>query len=190
MSRFPFNNFILRASTSIGVLALVFSCMVERKPPIDEVAVVQQDYPDDHAFGVELMYSDSAQLKMTLKAPEVVRFLNSEEPYIEYPQGIYVQFFDALGNVSTTIRADYAHQNETTGIINAKNDVHVINSKGEELMSEHLIWNRETERITSDEFVRIRTEEQYITGYGLDSDQRFEDYTLKKIKGTLSLGDD
>jgi hypoxanthine-guanine phosphoribosyltransferase len=57
-------------------------------------------------------------------------------------------------------------------------------------MSEHLIWNRETERITSDEFVRIRTEEQYITGYGLDSDQRFEDYTLKKIKGTLSLGDD
>lgn len=180
----------VRAGILYGVLALLFSCSVERTPPAEEVAVVQEEYPDDHAYGVELMYSDSAQLKMTLKAPEVVRFMSIEQPYIEYPQGIFVQFFDQQGALSSTIRADYAHQDETTGIINAKNDVHVVNSKGEELMSEHLIWNRETERITSDEFVRIRTAEQYITGYGLDSDQRFEDYTLKKIKGTLSLDDD
>lgn len=180
----------VRAGILYGVLALLFSCSVERTPPVGEVAVVQEVYPDDHAFGVELMYSDSAQLKMTLKAPEVVRFMSIEEPYIEYPQGILVKFFDQQGAISSTIRANYAHQDETTGIINAKDDVHVVNSKGEELMSEHLVWNRETERITSDEFVRIRTSEQYITGYGLDSDQRFEDYTLKKIKGTLSLDDD
>ena len=65
----------------------------------------------------------------------------------------------------------------------------VVNKKGETLNTEHLIWEEKTEKIHTDEFVKITTEDEVIFGHGFESNQDFSKYRIKKIKGTIDLKD-
>ena len=71
----------------------------------------------------------------------------------------------------------------------AKRNVVVVNEKGEKLNTEHLIWEEEGDRITSDAFVKITTADEILMGEGLESNQSFTKYRIKKIKGTIRLKD-
>jgi lipopolysaccharide export system protein LptC len=69
----------------------------------------------------------------------------------------------------------------------AVNQVQVLNSQGDLLETEHLIWNQETEKVYTEEFVKITTKDEVIFGKGLESNQDFTKYVIKKISGTIML---
>jgi LPS export ABC transporter protein LptC len=69
----------------------------------------------------------------------------------------------------------------------ARNDVVVINSKGEKLKTEELSWSKKHHRIFTDEFVTITTEDEVIYGHGLEANEDFSKYTIKKISGTIEM---
>ena len=71
--------------------------------------------------------------------------------------------------------------------VNSSEDVKVYNISGDLLETEHLIWNEKTEKIYTEEFVKITTKDEVIYGEGLESNQYFSQYTIKKIKGTITL---
>lgn len=48
---------------------------------------------------------------------------------------------------------------------------------------------RSKRRIKTDAFIKITTSDQIIYGTGLDSDERFEEYEIKNISGTILLKD-
>ena len=69
----------------------------------------------------------------------------------------------------------------------AKNTVKVKNVNGDLLETEHLVWNEKTEMVYTEEFVKITTKDEVIYGEGLESNQDFTKYTIKKISGTIML---
>jgi hypothetical protein len=69
----------------------------------------------------------------------------------------------------------------------ARNDVVVINKKGEKLNTEELIWDEQREQIYSNAFVKITTDDEIIMGNGLESNQTFTDYTVKHITGSIKV---
>jgi len=169
-------------------LAMLLSCTpTDHKPEDFEV---DRSLPTEVAFDIELTYSDSAKKQIRLQAKEIDRYGNAEEPYTEYPKGILVWFYDDFGNVNSTITANYAIQYDRKKITEARNDVVVVNTKGETLNTEHLIWDEKEERIYTEEFVRITTENESITGYGFEADQEFNSYTIRNIQGTINLQED
>ena len=63
----------------------------------------------------------------------------------------------------------------------------VRNIEGDILETEKLNWNQQKEEIFTDEFVKITTENEVIFGEGLVSNQNFSRYTIRKIKGTITI---
>lgn len=157
---------------------------------LEEVnAVVENEVlPLSVADDIEIIYTDSAQLKVILEAKHLKRFAG-EDPYIEMTGGVYVRFFNNLGSVESELKSNYAISYEKSDIMEAKENVIVINKKGETLNTEHLIWEKKTEKIRTEEFVKITTEDEVIFGHGLESNQDFTKYRIKKIKGTINLQD-
>ena len=68
-----------------------------------------------------------------------------------------------------------------------RDDVAIVNTKGELLNTEELTWKRREGKIYSDKFVRITTPDEIIYGTGFEAKQDFSDYTIKNISGTIKV---
>jgi LPS export ABC transporter protein LptC len=69
----------------------------------------------------------------------------------------------------------------------ARYAVEVINKNGEKLETEKLIWDEANKKIYTDAFVKITTPNQVISGKGLESNQDFTKYEIKKITGIINI---
>ena len=70
-----------------------------------------------------------------------------------------------------------------------KYNVEVVNVNGEKLNTEHLIWDEQKKKITSDAFVKITTAKEIIMGKGLEANQDFTQYEIKEVTGTIRIED-
>ena len=139
---------------------------------------------------ISMQYSDSGKVKIKLSAPVIERFVVKEPPYDLMPEGLKIVFIDSLGNVEATVTSHYAIHYPKRQILELSNDVRVYNADGDSLNSEHLIWNAKTQKILSDDFVKITTEDEIIYGDGFEANQDFTNYNIKHIKGIISIDED
>jgi LPS export ABC transporter protein LptC len=146
----------------------------------------KNNLPADQATDFELIYSDSGKIKMKLTAPISERF-TGEKPYLEFKKGVLVIFFDSLMKEESRISAQYAIQKETENIIEGRNNVEIVNQKGEKLNTEQLFWNKNTKMIYTEKFVKITTKDEIIMGNGMEADQHFRKYKIKTVTGTINI---
>ena len=163
-------------------MAGISSC-VNKKEDIERVAKTEL-LPVEISFDSEIFYTENAALKIRAFAPEMYRYV-SDVSYNEMPLGIEVIFYDSIENESSRLTANYAIDRLTANIMEAKNDVVIVNSDGEKINSEHLIWDRNKQMIYSDVFVKITTEDEIIMGEGFESNETFTKYKILKPKGTI-----
>lgn len=171
-------------SATIATLAFT-SC----ENSIEKIRLVTdaKTQPVESMEEIELLYSDSAIVKMKLTAPKMERFDDGKSPYVEMPDGMKVVFFDDDMQEESHITANYARRYETDGRVVTRDDVVVLNKKGEQLNTEQLIWDEKKRKLFSDEFVKITTANEIIYGEGLVADEDFLHYEIKNIKGTVQL---
>lgn len=165
----------------IGVL---FSCE-------NDLAEVEKydttaNIPIQTAKEVEILYSTEGNVVFQLNAPVLHQFQN-ETSYNEMPEGVEVKIFDTLMTVTTKLIANYAIDSTDANKMEAKDDVVVINEKGEMLNTEHLVWDKKTEKITSDVYVKITTKDQILMGDGLIANQDFSEYRILHPHGILNI---
>lgn len=146
--------------------------------------------PVEISINTEILYSDSAVLRLKIVTPELQRWTNLETPYVEFPKGLNLFFYDSLGNVESTLKADYAIHYTDEKRVEVKHNVEVVNGKDEILNTEHLIWLQKEEKIYTEEFVKITTPDEIIYGDGLESNEQFTKYRIKNIKGTIAVDED
>ena len=158
---------------------------------MEEVAAISEplNLPLMEETNAHLTYTDSARKKVEVVAPRLLRF-GGEDPYLELPKGVQVWFYTPEGEVSSKLTAKYAISFEKKDVMVARNDVVVINSEGEKLNTEELSWSKQHHRIFTEEFVTITTEDEVIYGHGLDANEDFSRYTIKKISGIIEVEDE
>lgn len=145
--------------------------------------------PTQIAKGVEVMYSTKGAVVFQLNTPLLNQYMTEKE-YNEMPEGVEVKIFDSLMQVTTKLTANYAIDSTYANKMEAMYDVVVINEKGEKLNTEHLVWDKTTEQITSDVFVKITTADQVLMGEGLISNQDFSEYRILKPRGVINIDND
>jgi LPS export ABC transporter protein LptC len=177
---------IFRISIPVIFAGILFSCS---KPQVIDSSVSLKDLPAESGVDVEILQSEHGRLIMKVAAPKLERYLG-DRPYVEFTEGIEIVFYDSLSNPETKMTSGYAISYEGDKILEAKKNVIVVNVKGETLNTEHLIWDQEREIIRTDEHVKITTEDEVITGEGMEADQHFTRYRIKKIKGTINIKHD
>ena len=146
--------------------------------------------PTETGKDITMMYSDSSTLKIRLQAPVMQVFEKDvKEKITLLPKGLVVVFYDDKGKESTTLKADYGVRYDQSKRMEVKYGVEVVNINGEKLNTEHLIWDEQKKKITSDAFVKITTAKEIIMGKGIEANQDFTQYEIKEITGSIKIDD-
>lgn len=146
--------------------------------------------PTQKSKQVTLLYSDSARLKAILKANEMIAYdKNQSEPFIFFPKNVEVIFYNQQQIPTSTLTANQAVYFTKTQKAYLKYNVNFINDKKEHLITENIVWNQSTGKITTDQPIQIITPTQIIKGNGIECEEDFSDYTIKNITGIIQIND-
>ncbi|MBP6967428.1 MAG: LPS export ABC transporter periplasmic protein LptC [Prolixibacteraceae bacterium] len=141
--------------------------------------------PVVYAEDFETTYSDSGMVRFYLKTPELKRFESDGTSFIEFPKGILLVKYNARREMISSISARYAKQFVREKRWEARNDVVAVNSKGDTLKTEHLVWDENAKKIYNDEYVKIISPDQVITGVGFESDASLENWRIRNPRGNI-----
>lgn len=178
---------LLKTPYLLGVFVFFTAC----ENDIQEVRelTAKQDSAIVSAINVEINYTTNGNQYVLMKAPELNRYSTGEEDaYLEFPKGMNMLFYDDEGNVTSTLKSDYSIYYEDEGKWIAKYDVEAVNEKGEKLNTEYLVWLRDEEKISTDQFVKITTSDGVIYGDdGFVSNQSFTSWEVINGRGILNI---
>lgn len=146
-----------------------------------------EDLPIVEATNFETLYTDSGEVRFFIKAPKLLQFDIDDQVYSEFPEGIELVEYDEDQNIISSITADYAKNFVKEEKWEAKNNVIATNVQGDTLKTEHLILEEKTEKIYTEEFVRIISSDRIITGIGFQADQSMQNWRIKNPKGTIYI---
>lgn len=151
-----------------------------------------KELPNLAATDIEIKYTDSAKLLVKLEAPEIEQYTSVDEPYIEFPRGIHVMFYDSLTRVESEISSRYAIYYQEKDLWEARQNVVARNLQtGEQLNTELLYWDEKKGTVYSDKFTRITNDEGVFYGeHGFEADQTLSHWKLIGSKGTVNIEDE
>lgn len=150
----------------------------------------RKEIPAVISENVKTLISDSGITRYRIEAPTWLVYDKTDPPYQEFPQGIYMEQFDAHLNVQASMEADSAYYNETTQIWELWGHVHAMNRKGEQFDTPNLNWNQKKHRIYSDSIIHITREKSIITGVGFDSNEEMSQYTILNPTGMFPIDEE
>ncbi|MEA5137540.1 LPS export ABC transporter periplasmic protein LptC [Arcicella rigui] len=141
--------------------------------------------PLSEVYGVNMVYSDSARMVVKMSTESQLTMPNEDKVY---PHEVRVFFFDKFGNNSTTLRSDSARYIRIKNVYHIMGRVVINNQvKQEVLETDELYWNVDNKKIYTDKPVDVKTPQQVLHGVGMDSNQDFTDYKLRKVTGVLNV---
>jgi LPS export ABC transporter protein LptC len=146
--------------------------------------------PESTIVQFETLYFDSSKLTAKVESQILERFTMVKEPYMLFPEGIHVQFFDSLKNVKAEVKSKYAIFYEKKKLWEARKDVVVISKDGKQLNTEQLFWDQNQKIIYSNKFCRIITPTANITGNQFTASEDFSVYSLTEAQGSINVVDE
>jgi LPS export ABC transporter protein LptC len=170
--------------------AFLISAVSCSNDPEEVRKMTQHDtMPQQQAEDVKMYYSEYGDVVFELFSPRIETYQNDNDRTV-FPEGLTVVFYDSTGKtIESKITANYGIKLEKEKRMVVRGDVVVNNfEKNERLNTEELIWDQRQKRIYTDKFVTITTEEQVLYGEeGMESDETFNTWTIKKLKGQIEV---
>jgi len=181
---------ILKYITAIIIFNILFFSCKNKMEDIKKLTS-KIDYPEFTAKNITIYRSDSAKIVLRLETKKMIKYNTKEKNYILFPEGIYaIHYFPDYPHIESYIKSDFAKYWPDKQLWVVKGNVEAQNKKGEKLFGEEIYWDQKLEKIYSDKNIKIQTDEEIIYGKGFEADQYFENYTIKKIKGTVYINED
>lgn len=165
----------------IGAIVVCMSCR-------NDEAVVskvyhKEDGPTEITENLLIYVSRAGEMQYEFSAPLYYVYPNPKSMQVS-PKGLKVIGFDAEGDSSVVLTADYGVHREREHMMEAKRHVVIRNLKtGEVVETEHIIWDTERHRVYSNTQTRqLRPDGSVYIGESFESDEQFEHYTIVKPK--------
>ena len=169
----------------LGLTCLVFGLIWSCRESIDPNSVPVYDGPMNSAVNIRLIHSDSAVLRSEITAPKQLEFFNGN---LEFPEGIDIKIFTKEGVLETTLRADRGYFIRDQNVYRGEGDVQIHNLiKDQRLQTEEIFWNQASRKIYTDKFVTIQEKQTLFNGTGMEADDAFSNYQLKKVRDSRTL---
>lgn len=165
-------------------LILLFSACSKQEKQMSDFEASQ--YNNKEWFhDVSIRYSDSAEIQIQIKAPEMIRYTEQSQLKEEFPKGFLAYFFDEHQNLNNTLASKYAIRVHSEGKTYMRDSVVFTSTQQEVLKTTELVWNEINGRLNTDKFVRIIRKDEILQGYGFETDQNFRMGTIKSIDAII-----
>lgn len=134
---------------------------------------------------LSVILSDSGKVSISLTTAKQLKMQNEDEVY---PKTVYVTFFDDQGVPYSTLRGDSARFLKSENLYRVMGNVFFYNRTAQQsLASDLLLWNPVSRRIYTDKKVTINTPTEKMVGIGMEADQDFTQFQMKKVTGIFQV---
>ena len=140
--------------------------------------------------GVTSLVSENGVIKYRIIAEEWMIFDRMNPPFHSFDEGLVLEVFDSVMDVSSSIKADTAYYFTNTELWELRGNVHAENVNGEIFDTELLFWDQRMRRVYSDSAICIQQHNQIIRGRSFESNQEFTKYTIRKTEGIIPVKDE
>lgn len=166
---------------NIILLIILSSCEDKFKPASADIN--SKEVPSHESWNSSVIFTDSSITKAILYAGHISVF--TEGAYTLIDSGAKVDFFKE-GKIVSTLTGKRGKINDKSKDIEIFDSVKVVSSDSVSLSTNRLYWNNATRKVSSEEFVRIKTPLEEIEGYGFESDQSLSNYRIFRVSGTFT----
>ena len=168
------------------VLIFLFSCDQEAPAPIDE-ELLATGMDSEVARDVEILFSDSAQIKVRATGPKMLYFHERTNVRQEFTEGVQIDFFDENQNISSVLTAKYGIRLETQNKVIVRDSVVWKSVEGDMLETSELIWEERKKKVHTNKFVVVTRPDEIVYGHGFEADQHFKDIRMYAIDGRKKI---
>jgi len=171
-------------------LSIIISCTNDIKD-VNNISTNRASL-SEIARDVEILYSDSAVVKVRIKSPTLKRYTVKGETYDEFPDGLLVEFMDDNQRVKSWLEADYAVRKDREQKIYMESNVQLYNKNNDKLETEALVWDEGIKEIYTSRTVKISQPSRGDTslGHGFKADQEFTRFEIKRKFSAIKNVDD
>lgn len=170
------------------LVMFIVSCSNDKPDKIGAV-VDRTKLPKLHATEVTTIISDSGITRYRITTSRWDIYDKANQPYQEFPDGIYFEKFDVNMKVDANITSKYAKFYENEQLWELKGKVRAMNLQGELFETEQLFWNQRQQKFYSDSLIKITQATRIIKGIGFESNETMTNYTIKKPQGIFPLSE-
>ncbi|MGB3801599.1 MAG: LPS export ABC transporter periplasmic protein LptC [Lewinella sp.] len=139
------------------------------------------------ATGVQVLWSDSARIRLILEAPSMYNYLSPGDPRQEFPDGVVAYFMDEFQDTTSTLTAKDGVYRRRSSVITVRDSVVWQSADQQRLETEELNWDESRELIYTNKFVVLTQPDYIITGYGLESDPSFTNARVLQVDGRIPV---
>ncbi|MBP8822729.1 MAG: LPS export ABC transporter periplasmic protein LptC [Flavobacteriales bacterium] len=134
----------------------------------------------------EYLYSDSGRVRNKVRAGRILEF-NGDKPQTLLEEGVELTFFQADGRAGSRLSARRGEIEPGGRRMSVSDQVVFVNTQGERLETEKLTWSQDSNKVFTDRPVKITRRNDIIYGQGLDAEEDFSRYTVRRVTGTLFI---
>ena len=170
------------------ILLLFTSSVLACKNDLETTSKEKNNLParTDVGKNIEVYYSEKSIKTALLHAPTMMK--QEDTAYRTYfPDGIKLEMFDSLGNLSSTLTSKYGENDHMTNQMKARDSVVLISTNGQSLKTKELIWMQNEHKMVSYGAVEITNKNEIIYGDTLFGDENLKRYVVKKIRGIVHI---
>lgn len=145
--------------------------------------------PDVTIYNVDVMESDEGKLSHKLTAPKMVNY-QSHDAYTEFPNGLRIVFYDSIMQMKAEITANYGISWDSRRTMQARGNVIIKNFQRQQVLNtESLVYDLNTRKVSTDDFVKITSPDKIVTGKGMVSDELFQNWIISNVNATIYVNE-
>ena len=191
IQRPPFwkNNGLMAGPGFLLALLLGWSASCSNDLAEVEALVAKFDTEVETARDVEILYSDSANVRVRITGPTMLNYVDRRDPRQEFPDGVVVDFFGPEGKTDAKLTAKYGIRYQLHGKVTVRDSVVWQDAENKKLETQELHWDERQQKIFTNKFVVITQPEEIIYGHGFEANQDLSHAKIRAIEGRIKVED-
>jgi hypothetical protein len=162
--------------------------MVQCREENNEMGNISRDALTLEKVGdVEIIYSDSAQVKVRVTGPEMLYNTDPAAPNQTFPKGVRTFFYDPLQNQQSVLSGKYAIRDERARRVVIRDSVVWESVTDGKLETSELVWDETTNIIRSTKFCKITRQNDVIYGFNFETNDKLTSWKIQQPTGALKV---
>lgn len=168
----------------IGFLCILYSLISSCGNDLKDINRINQVglYPTGEAHDMDIKYTEEGKIQANLKTATMYDFSTAKYPFNEFPEKVYLTVYNEKKE-KTFLEADQAIANNTTKVIEFMGKVKVTFPDKKVLETNLLYFDQMNNWFYTERYFKIKGEDSYFEGIGLDFDSEFKIVDSQQNRG-------
>lgn len=168
-----------------NILIITSSCKNE---VADTTPVITRDQLSIEKGGdVEIIYSDSAHIKVRVLGPKMLYYTDRGNPRQEFTEGVKTYFYDEKQVEQGVLTGKYAIRDEQKHKVIIRDSVIWTSARDGKLETSELIWDETANVIRSTRYCTITRGKEVIHGFNFETNDKLSKWIIKNPTGELPM---